>query len=213
MRRPACRRRDFLRNGAVAFLTVYGASTLSWGRIWETAAAQAATPVDRPDHRLDLPRRRQRRAEHAGAGDRVPTTPPTSPSGRNIELDPANCLPLAGPAATPDWRWQPTAAGFKQLYDAGKMAVIPAVDYQPPDLSHFHSRAFWQAGELDPNPSTGWLGRWVDQNGGAANPLQAISVGLVAGRLAEERDQPGGGAVEHRGRPVLAEQRVDRPVS
>jgi len=56
------------------------------------------------------------------------------------------------------------------------MAVIPAVDYQPPDLSHFHSRAFWQAGKLDPSPSTGWLGRWVDQNGGAANPLQAISV-------------------------------------
>ncbi len=56
------------------------------------------------------------------------------------------------------------------------MAVIPAVDYQPPDLSHFHSRAFWQAGELVTDPSSGWLGRWIDQNGDPNNPLQAISV-------------------------------------
>ena len=93
----------------------------------------------------------------------------------------------AAPAASPDFAWNPAATGFQQLYDAGKMAVIPAVDYMPPDLSHFHSRAFWQAGELDPDPATGWLGRWVDQNGAADNPLQALSVGLVAGRLAEER--------------------------
>ena len=37
-------RRDFLRNGAIATITVYGASMLSWNRIWEAAAAQAATP-------------------------------------------------------------------------------------------------------------------------------------------------------------------------
>src|SRR5258706_13088744 len=41
-------RRDFLRNGAVAFLTVYGASMMSWNRIWEAAAAQAATPSTDP---------------------------------------------------------------------------------------------------------------------------------------------------------------------
>ena len=35
-------RRDFLRNGALGFLTVYGASSLSWGKIWEAASAQAA---------------------------------------------------------------------------------------------------------------------------------------------------------------------------
>jgi hypothetical protein len=41
-------RRDFLRNGAVAFLTVYGASMLDWGHIWEAASAQAATPGTDP---------------------------------------------------------------------------------------------------------------------------------------------------------------------
>ena len=171
-------RRDFLRNGAVAFLTVYGASMMSWSRIWEAAAAQAATPSTDPiivSIFLD------------GGNDGLNTLVPVTGADHaayvtkrpNIGLDPVSCLPLGGAAATPDWRWNPAAIGFQQLYDAGKMAIIPAVDYMPPDLSHFHSRAFWQAGELDPDPGTGWLGRWVDQNGAPDNPLQAIS---AAGR-------------------------------
>jgi len=169
-------RRDFLRNGAIAFLTVYGAQMVSWNRIWEAAAAQAATPATDPiivSIFLD------------GGNDGLNTLIPITGSDAaayaakrpNIGLQPQSCLPLAGPAATPDWAWNPAATGFQQLYDAGKMAVIPAVDYTPPDLSHFHSRAFWQAGELDPDPDTGWLGRWVDQNGAADNPLQAVSAG------------------------------------
>jgi uncharacterized protein (DUF1501 family) len=169
-------RRDFLRNGAVAFLTVYGASMLSWDRVWEAAAAQAATPATDPilvSIFLD------------GGNDGLNTLVPVTGANYSayvskrphIKLDPASCLPLAGAAASTDWRWNPNATGFQSLYDAGKMAVIPAVDYMPPDLSHFHSRAFWQAGKLDPTPADGWLGRWVDQNGVADNPLQAISVG------------------------------------
>jgi uncharacterized protein (DUF1501 family) len=169
-------RRDFLRNGAVAFLTVYGAQMLSWNRIWEAASARAATLATEPvivSIFLD------------GGNDGLNTLVPITGSDYaayqtkrpNIRIDAANTLPLAGPAASPDWGWNPAATGFQQLYDAGKMAVIPAVDYMPPDLSHFHSRAFWQAGELDPDPANGWLGRWVDQNGAADNPLQAISVG------------------------------------
>ena len=170
-------RRDFLRNGAIATITVYGASMLSWSRIWEAAAAQAATPGGVTDPIivsifLD--------GGNDGLNTLVPVDNQNYPAyaqARNyIGLDPNDCLTLAGPAATPDFKWNPAATGLKSLYDAGKMAVIPAVDYLPPDLSHFHSRAFWQAGELDPNPATGWLGRWVDQNGDANNPLQALSV-------------------------------------
>ena len=74
----------------------------------------------------------------------------------------------------------------------------------PPDLSHFHSRAFWQAGELDPDPATGWLGRWIDQNGVADNPLQAISVDWSLDGSLKSDDQPGGGADQRRRRAVLA---------
>src|SRR5436305_1634975 len=180
-RRPGGRVRGhvpprLLRNGAVAFLTVYGASMLDWGHIWEAASAQAATPGTDPiivSVFLD------------GGNDGLNTLIPVTGSDYaayatkrpHIRLAPANCLPLGGAAANPDWAWNPAATGFQQLYDAGKIAVIPSVDYMPPDLSHFHSRAFWQAGELDPDPATGWLGRWVDQNGAADNPLQAVSAG------------------------------------
>ena len=182
-------RRDFLKNGAVAFLTVYGASMMSWGKVWEAAAANAATPSTDPiivSVFLD------------GGNDGLNTLVPVTGSDYaayvtkrpNIALNPANCLPLAGPAATPDWRWNPAATGFQSLYDAGKLAVIPAVDYMPPDLSHFHSRAFWQAGELDPDPDTGWLGRWIDQNGDPANPLQAISAGWSLDGVLKSASKP-----------------------
>ena len=182
-------RRDFLRNGAVAFLTVYGASMMSWGKVWEAAAANAATPSTDPiivSVFLD------------GGNDGLNTLVPVTGSDYaayvtkrpNIGLNPANCLPLGGPAATPDWRWNPAATGFQSLYDAGKLAVIPAVDYMPPDLSHFHSRAFWQAGELDPDPDTGWLGRWIDQNGDPSNPLQAISAGWSLDGVLKSASKP-----------------------
>ena len=56
------------------------------------------------------------------------------------------------------------------------MAVLPAVDYAKPDLSHFNSVGFWRTGIAHPSrETTGWLGRTVDTIGTADNPLQAIS--------------------------------------
>jgi uncharacterized protein (DUF1501 family) len=170
-------RRDFLRNGAIGFLTVYGASSLSWGSVWEAASAQAAAgPSTDPiivSIFLD------------GGNDGINTLVPIDSTNYAAYLaarpnigfkDQSALLPLGGAAANPDFAWNPAATGLQSLYDAGKMAVIPAVDYSPPDLSHFHSRAFWQAGYLNTDPTTGWLGRWIDQNGDPKNPLQALSV-------------------------------------
>ncbi len=124
-----------------------------------------------------------------------PTTPPTWRLARNIGFtDPSALLPLGGAAANPDFAWNPAATGLQSLYDAGKMAVIPAVDYSPPDLSHFHSRAFWQAGYLETDPTTGWLGRWIDQNGVKDNPLQALSVNWTLEESMRYGQEPGGGA-------------------
>ena len=170
-------RRDFLRNGAIGFLTVYGASSLSWGKIWEAASAQAAAgPVSDPiivSIFLD------------GGNDGINTLVPIDDVNYGAYMtnrphigfaDRSQLLPLGGVAPNPDFAWNPAATGLQSLYNAGKMAVIPAVDYSPPDLSHFHSRAFWQAGDLVTDPTTGWLGRWIDQNGDPSNPLQALSV-------------------------------------
>ena len=61
--------------------------------------------------------------------------------------------------------------------DGSDLAIFPATDYTPPDLSHFESRDYWFAGEIDNNATTGWLGRWLDAYGTRNNPLQGISIG------------------------------------
>ena len=63
--------RDFLRNGAVAFLTVYGASMLDWGQHLGGGIGAGRDARHRSDHRLGLPGRRQRRPEHADPDHRV----------------------------------------------------------------------------------------------------------------------------------------------
>src|SRR5262249_1550999 len=71
--------------------------------------------------------------------------------------------------------------GFDTLYGDGSgaagsdLAVFPAADYTPPNLSHFESRDYWFAGALE-QLQTGWLGRWLDTYGSRSNPLQAISL-------------------------------------
>ena len=49
--------------------------------------------------------------------------------------------------------WHPQAAGLAQLHGEGKVAVFPAIGYDPPDESHFTSRHYWEVGELErPDP-------------------------------------------------------------
>ena len=66
--------------------------------------------------------------------------------------------------------------GIKGLFDAGKIGLLPGIDYANPDLSHFHSRHFWETGLITPGSATGWLGRWLDHAGNKDNPLQGISM-------------------------------------
>ncbi len=69
----------------------------------------------------------------------------------------------------------PSLSGFKQLWDAGKLAIVQGVGYPDPQLSHFRSMDIWQSAVPDTDVSTGWVGRWMDATG--ADPLKAIAVG------------------------------------
>jgi uncharacterized protein (DUF1501 family) len=53
---------------------------------------------------------------------------------------------------------------------------MPGIDYANPDLSHFHSRHFWETGLVTQKSATGWLGRALDHNGSMDNPLQGVSM-------------------------------------
>jgi uncharacterized protein (DUF1501 family) len=66
--------------------------------------------------------------------------------------------------------------GIAGLFDRGQIGFLPGIDYANPDLSHFHSRHFWETGLVTDRDATGWLGRWLDVKGTADNPLQGISM-------------------------------------
>jgi uncharacterized protein (DUF1501 family) len=76
----------------------------------------------------------------------------------------------------PVLQWHTAAAPLKALHEANKLTVIPAIGYTSPNQSHFTSRHFYEVGELNEFGQVGWLGRWLDRNGRADNPLQGLSL-------------------------------------
>jgi uncharacterized protein (DUF1501 family) len=72
--------------------------------------------------------------------------------------------------------WHPKAGGLAELHGEGKVAVFPAIGYDPPDESHFTSRHYWEVGELDTQVRSGWMGRYLDVAGHPGNPLQGLSL-------------------------------------
>jgi uncharacterized protein (DUF1501 family) len=67
--------------------------------------------------------------------------------------------------------------GFKTLWDRNELAIIRGVGYPNPDRSHFSSMAIWQSGAPGAHISTGWIGRWLDNQ--KHDPMTAIGLGSV----------------------------------
>ena len=83
-----------------------------------------------------------------------------------------------GPVFQSDHRlhWHPSLAPLANLHSHGRLTVFPAIGYTHPDQSHFTSRHFWEVGALDPQQSTGWLGRLLDVVGDTENAMQGLSL-------------------------------------
>jgi uncharacterized protein (DUF1501 family) len=77
----------------------------------------------------------------------------------------------------------PSLAALKELYDAGKLAIVQGVGYPNPDRSHFRSMEIWQSGVVEDFESTGWLGRVFDHTCNnkhlkePCSPTLAVSIG------------------------------------
>lgn len=57
----------------------------------------------------------------------------------------------------------PDMVGAKDMYDAGKMAVLQSVSYPNQNGSHFRSRDIWfMGGDYDDYLASGWMGRYLD---------------------------------------------------
>ena len=174
--RPAAgfNRRQLLLRAAGAGLSYYAARAIAPARMLEAAFAQAPdspvlvsvflpggcdllstlTPLDQNGRLNDL-----RRSLGGVGGDGVSALASESRLGLHASLGDG----LNG--------------GVRGLFEAGKVGFLPGIDYANPDLSHFHSRHFWETGLITQNTAPGWLGRWLDKHGSGDNPLQGISLG------------------------------------
>jgi uncharacterized protein (DUF1501 family) len=163
-------RRSFLLRSAGAMLSVYGAAALAPRQLEEgIAAAAAATP---PSHPVLVS------IFMEGGWDALSVLAPVK-EAKYHELRPTLArhegegAPFIEDEAM---MWHPQAGGLAQLHGEGKVAVFPAIGYDPPDESHFTSRHYWEVGELNTQTRSGWMGRYLDVAGDPANPLQGLSL-------------------------------------
>jgi uncharacterized protein (DUF1501 family) len=124
----------------------------------------------------------------------------------DISYSEANVLPIGE-----DLALNSSMTGIKSLWDQKKMAIIRGVSYPGPDRSHFSSMAIWQSGSPVSQVSSGWLGRWLDNQ--ASDPMLAISLGsvlppLLAGNRASGSALPLGGIVVPTGTLALECQKI-----
>jgi uncharacterized protein (DUF1501 family) len=165
-------RRQLLGRSIGLGITLYASKLLTVDRLLEAAQAQNASeapilvsvflpggcdllatlpPMDQVGRLNDLRR-------SLAVGDDIPRLPGESRLG----VHPALTDGLGG--------------GIAGLFGAGKVGFLPGIDYANPDLSHFHSRHFWERGLVTQDAGPGWLGRWLDRHGNADNPLQGLSM-------------------------------------
>lgn len=165
-------RRRFLLAAAGGLVSVYGAGRLGLGGDALSEGIAEAATVQGPSSPILVS------IFLAGGVDALSVLAPTEdPTYRKLRptlaVAPGQGTPFA---EDPRLSWGPAATAFAQLHDAGKMTVFPGIGYADPDMSHFTSRHYWEVGAADTRVVTGWLGRYLDQVGSPANPLQGLSM-------------------------------------
>jgi uncharacterized protein (DUF1501 family) len=72
----------------------------------------------------------------------------------------------------------PGMSAFKELFDAGRLAVVNGCGYPQPSRSHFRSMEIWQTANPKESQPCGWLGHYLDHAlRGTDNPLKAVNIG------------------------------------
>ncbi|HYP28150.1 MAG TPA: DUF1501 domain-containing protein [Blastocatellia bacterium] len=71
----------------------------------------------------------------------------------------------------------PSLGEIKDLFDAGKVAIVNGVGYPSPNLSHFLSKDIWATANLNGGAGNGWLGKYADQSLSGQSDLSAVNIG------------------------------------
>jgi uncharacterized protein (DUF1501 family) len=190
-------RRRLMQWGAAGVAAVYAPHLLGFESVWESAIAEA-TPMPNalvvlylaggqdgmnviiPNSTTDFPLYQQYRPnigriQGASGGGKVGSFTVPNSGGQLAFAAPTVSSTGGGDNGNATY-------GFDTLYGSGtggagsNLALLPATDYTPPNLSHFTSQDYWFSGALE-DLATGWLGRWLDLYGSPSNPLQGISIG------------------------------------
>jgi uncharacterized protein (DUF1501 family) len=165
-------RRSLIGTGLAAGLAVYAARAMPFASVLDAAGDAHAQDPNAPILvSVFLP----------GGTDLLDTLVPQGQFGRYADLRPSLKIGDAQPLSGTDLALHPAMAsglggGVKGLFEAGKIGFLPGIDYSNPDLSHFHSRHFWETGLVTLSAASGWLGRYLDRNGSGDNPLQGVSM-------------------------------------
>ena len=140
----------------------------------EAAEAEAAAAPNAPGARVGVPAGRLRPARHA--------RPRSTSTARYADLRPAQGGPAPPRSAAPASACNPSlASGLERRPEgpvrrAARSACCPASTTPNPDLSHFHSRHFWETGLIteEPRPAGSAAGSTAPAR--RDNPLQGVSM-------------------------------------
>ncbi len=171
---PGLTRREVIGRGVLGGVALYAAQAMPWDRVLETAAAEAATSPNAPVLvSVFLP----------GGCDLLDALPPLSQFGAYADLRKAT-MPARPREARLDRPRPPPAlskgvgGGVAGMFARGQIGLLPGIDYANPDMSHFHSRHFWETGLVTDKPAPGWMGRWLDRHGSSGQPAAGPDRGL-----------------------------------
>src|SRR5262245_21205829 len=80
---------------------------------------------------------------------------------------------------TDDLSLNPGLQAFKEMFDAGQLAIINGCGYPEPNRSHFQSMAIWHTADPKGGGHGGWLGPYLDHccRGTEAGALSAVNIG------------------------------------
>ena len=196
-RAPASRRRSFLARSSGLALAVFGGSRARAARVRARASPTPWRPRARTPcwSRSSSPAASTRsRCSRRSTTRRYQPLRPTLEAGAEPGADVRR--------ATRSCSGTRRRRRSRRCTSSNRMTVIPAIGYTSPNQSHFTSRHFYEVGELNESGQVGWMGRWLDRNGRADNPLQGLSLDYHA----RARARRGAGA----GRRGLLARRTTR---
>jgi len=166
-------RRQVLMGGLGATLALYGVGGRSVADLLGPVATAAAATPERPVLvTVFMP----------GGCDLLDALVPLNQEGRYADLRGSTRVTTAQKLGSTGLGLHPSLTegpngGVKGMFDRGQIAFLPGIDYASPDLSHFHSRHFWESGVITGKLATGWLGRWLDVTKLGDDPFQGVSLG------------------------------------